>query len=182
MITRADTLRTIETFDASPQEQKSHELILGLLAETEAPFSRRQFQPGHITCSAVVFAPGRDRVLLMFHHRHRRWLLPGGHVEETDETLADTAARETTEETTVAIAGVIALVSMDVHVIPARKHKHEPFHLHHDLIFALQADSDQIAPTSEAPQVEWASPADLSKYGLQQSVAHALVRAAFTLV
>jgi len=182
MITRAETLRTIENFDASAQEQKSRELILGLLSETEAPFSRRQFQPGHITCSAVVFAPGRDRVLLMFHHRHRRWLLPGGHVEETDETLADTAVRETAEETTVQIARVIGLVSMDVHFIPARKHKHEPFHLHHDLIFALEAQTDQIAPTSEAPEVAWALATDLSQYNLQSSVAHALVRAAFTLV
>ena len=71
---------------------------------------------------------------------------------------------------------------MDVHAIPARKHKHEPFHLHHDLIFALDAGSDQIAPTGEAPQVAWAKPTDLPNYGLQPSVAHALMRAAFTLM
>jgi len=182
MILLTETLRTIENFPTSPQEQKSHELILGLLTHTEEPLSRRQFHPGHITCSAVVFAPGRDRVLLMFHHRHRRWLLPGGHVEETDATLAETAARETTEETTVPIARVIGLVSMDVHAIPPRKHKHEPFHLHHDLIFALEAETDRIAPTSEAPEVAWATPSDLARYTLQQSVAHALLRAAFTLL
>jgi 8-oxo-dGTP pyrophosphatase MutT (NUDIX family) len=182
MISLPETLRTIENFAASPQEHKSHELILGLLTHTDAPLSRHQFHPGHITCSAVVFAPGRDRVLLMFHHRHRRWLLPGGHVEETDATLAETAAREATEETTVPIALVIGLVSMDVHAIPARKHKHEPFHLHHDLIFALEAATDQIAPTGEAPQVAWATPIDLSQYPLQPSVAHALLRAAFTLM
>ena len=182
MISAPETLRTIEGFPASLEEQKSRELILSLLGQTEEPFSRRQFQPGHITCSAVVFAPGRDRVLLMHHHRHKRWLLPGGHVEEIDATLAETAVRETTEETTVRIAHIIGLVSMDVHAIPPRKHKHEPFHLHHDLIFSLEAESDSIAPTSEAPQVEWATPTDLSKYNLQASVAHALLRAAFTLV
>jgi len=182
MISLPETLRTIENFASSPREQKSHELILGLLTHTPTPLSRHQFQPGHITCSAVVFAPGRERVLLMFHHRHRRWLLPGGHVEETDATLADTAVRETTEETTVQIARVIGLVSMDVHAIPARKHKHEPFHLHHDLIFALEAETDQIAPTQEAPKVTWATPSDLASFGLQASVAHALMRAAFTLV
>jgi 8-oxo-dGTP pyrophosphatase MutT (NUDIX family) len=127
----------------------------------------------------VVFAPGRDRVLLMHHHRHKRWLLPGGHVEADDAALSVTAAREAAEETAVRIAKTIGLVSMDVHAIPARKHKHEPYHLHHDLIFAFEADSDAMSSSEEAPEVAWAQPADLARYRLQHSIAHALVRAGF---
>ncbi len=91
----------------------------------------------------------------MHHHRHRRWLLPGGHVEESDVTLGDTARREAIEETAVRIqrAGSVQLAGMDVHAIPARKG--EPFHLHHDLIFAFRADSAEFALTEEAPQVAW---------------------------
>jgi len=179
MVTAPETFRMVEQFEASGVEHKSRELIMALLELTDSPFSRGQFEPGHITCSAVVFAPARDRVLLMHHHRHRRWLLPGGHVEKTDGTLSDAAAREAAEETAVRIGKALGLVSMDVHAIPARKHKHEPFHLHHDLIFAFEAESDAMSATEEAPEVAWALPSDLAQYRLQPSIAHALVRAGF---
>src|SRR5260370_11711435 len=132
---------------ASAEEEKSRERILALLEHTPAPFSRHQFHPGHITCTALVLHPDARRVLLIHHHRLRRWLLPGGHVEESDETLSGAARREAVEETAVRIApGIKALLAgMDVHGIPA--HKGEPFHLHHDLIFTLDAESDEITGT-----------------------------------
>ena len=170
-------LRLVEQFPALPEEQKSRELILALLEQTKTPFSRRQFNPGHITCSAVVLDPARQRILLMFHHRHRRWLLPGGHVEESDATLADAAGRETKEETTVSLAWQIGLVGLDVHGIPARKRKHEPFHLHHDLIFAFEAATDLVATTDEAPQVTWSTPAEFARYELPPNIIRAATRA-----
>ena len=181
MISAADTLRRIESFEPTREERKSRELILTLLEHSEKPFSRQQFEPGHITCSAVILDPGRGRTLLMYHHRFRRWLLPGGHVEETDASLEDTARRETIEETTVQVASTIGLVGVDVHGIPARKHKKEPFHLHHDLIFAFEAASDAIAPTEEAPQVVWCQTAELAQYDLPLNVKQALERAGFPL-
>jgi hypothetical protein len=75
------------SFAASPVEEKSRELILALLQYTPAPFSRDQFHPGHVTCTALVLHPDGKRILLVHHHRLRRWLLPGGHVEESDGTL-----------------------------------------------------------------------------------------------
>ncbi len=172
-----DARRLLEQFAPSPEEQKSHELILALLEQTETPFSRHQYNPGHITCSAVVVDPSRQRVLLMFHHRHRRWLLPGGHVEESDATLSDVAARETAEETTVQPVRAIGLVGLDVHGIPARKSKREPFHLHHDLIFAFEAESDVIATTSEAPQVAWCTPEEFPRYEVPANIIRAALGA-----
>src|SRR3954451_2776401 len=83
---------------------KSIELILLLLEYSPRPFSREQFTPGHITCSGMVIAPDRDRILLVHHRRLARWLLPGGHVEPEDETIAGTARREVTEETGAQLA------------------------------------------------------------------------------
>ena len=155
MRSTAEALALVRAFDTSPEEEKSRELILSLLEFTAAPFSRHQFHPGHITCTAVVMHPNGHQFLLMHHHRHRRWLLPGGHVEETDVTLGDTARREAIEETAVANprTGSARLAGMDVHTIPARKG--EPFHLHHDLIFAFNAESEEFALTEEAPEVAW---------------------------
>src|ERR1700753_3000437 len=106
MRSTAEALALVRAFQASPEEQKSRELILALLEFTPAPFSRDQFHPGHITCTAVVLHPKGDRFLVMHHHRHRRWLLPGGHVEKTDVTLSDAARREAIEETAAQIRDV----------------------------------------------------------------------------
>jgi 8-oxo-dGTP pyrophosphatase MutT (NUDIX family) len=176
MSSTSEALALVRSFDASPEEEKSRELILALLELTSKPFSRDQFHPGHITCTAVVLHPGGRQFLLMHHHRHKRWLLPGGHVEESDVTMSDTARREAIEETAVRIpdAGAPRLVGMDVHGIPARKG--EPFHLHHDLIFVFSAESEEFTLTDEAPQVAWCGAEDFARFQLPGSIARAVGR------
>jgi 8-oxo-dGTP pyrophosphatase MutT (NUDIX family) len=173
-----EALGWLRDFAPPPEEEKSRELILSLLEHTPAPFSRHQFHPGHITCTAVVLHPDGNSVLLMYHHRHRRWLLPGGHVEEEDATLPGTARREAMEETAVRIApaGTPLLAGMDVHGIPARKT--EPFHLHHDLVFAFEAESDVLRPTEEAHQVAWCGLDQFARYQSPPNIVRAAVRAA----
>jgi 8-oxo-dGTP pyrophosphatase MutT (NUDIX family) len=171
-----EALALARAFEASPEEEKSRELILALLEFSAGPFSRDQFEPGHITCTALVLHPDGGQFLVMHHHRHRRWLLPGGHVEESDVTLADAARREAIEETEVRItrSGSARLAGMDVHGIPARKR--EPFHLHHDLIFAFAAESAEFAVTEEAPLVAWCGAADFERYQLPSSITRAAQR------
>src|SRR5215471_4020226 len=77
--------------------EKSRELILMLLEQSPAPFSRDQFAPGHITCTGLVVSPCGARVLLIHHGRLDRWLLPGGHVEAEDATVWAAARREVVE-------------------------------------------------------------------------------------
>ena len=179
MISNADTLHLVDSFNPGNDDlaAKSRELILALLRHTDEPFSRRQFMPGHITCTNVVLTPDYNRVLLMFHRRHERWLLPGGHVEVDDVTLAAAARREAHEETGVMLepSTMARLVGMDVHPIPARKR--EPFHLHHDLIFALAAQSDRFEVTDEAPKIAWCRPVDFDHYQVPPSIARSVLRA-----
>lgn len=172
----AEALALVRAFEASPEEEKSRELILALLEQTAAPFSRDQFHPGHITSTALVVHPDGQRFLAMHHHRHQRWLLPGGHVEESDATLADAARREAIEETHARIpsGGPVRLAGMDVHGIPARKS--EPFHLHHDLIFAFTAESEEFALTEEAPRVAWCGAGEFAHYQLPSSIVRAAYR------
>src|SRR3984957_17714419 len=177
MPSSAMALARVRAVSPSPEEEKSRELILALLELTEAPFSRDQFHPCHITSTAVVFTPDSRHALLMNHHRHRRWLLPGGHVEKSDAMLSDTAKREAIEETAVRIADSSAgtLVGLDVHGIPARKG--EPFHLHHDLVFAFDANSEEFAISDEAPEVAWCGFHEFERYSLPSSITRAVERA-----
>jgi 8-oxo-dGTP pyrophosphatase MutT (NUDIX family) len=177
----ADALLLVAAFTPQAEDEKSHELIAAVLEHTPAPFSRSQFNPGHITCTAVVLDTERRRVLLGYHHRLRRWLLPGGHVEETDASLGGAAAREATEETSVRlVAGAGArLVGMDVHGIPANPSKDEPYHLHHDLIFEMTAESDVVVRSEEATEVAWCAidETELARYGVPSSIVRAVKHA-----
>ncbi len=176
---KLDIAALIQRFDCSEDElaAKSKELTLMMLAESEYPFSRRQFTPGHITCTAAVLDPRRESVLLMFHHRLLRWLLPGGHCENDDVSISSVAGREAVEETGVAIDPYLKapLVGIDVHGIPPKKR--EPYHLHHDLIFAFTSHSDAIQVTAEARRVEWCPPVDLARFGVAPSIVRSVSRA-----
>jgi 8-oxo-dGTP pyrophosphatase MutT (NUDIX family) len=183
-VTIPEAFDIVDRFDACGDglAGKSRELVLGLLQHTVAPFSRKQFSPGHVTCTALVMHPREPLVLLMFHHRLKRWLLPGGHVEESDASLAGAAAREALEETMVKVDMDIdpILAGIDVHGIPPKPavppNEGEPFHLHHDLIWSLRAASPEIAVTEEAPSVIWAAEADWGRLGLAESIRNAVRR------
>ena len=154
------------------EAHKSRELIQMLLRNTQAPFSRDQFEPGHITATACVLHPDRESVLLIHHKRLDRWLLPGGHVEVEDASPQQTAAREAVEETGVQLSSQPPmLVGIDVHGIPGKKK--EPYHLHHDLIFRFQAISDQVQVTEETQGVAWCPFAAFDMYKLAGSIQRA---------
>ena len=159
-------------FDCDGEAHKSRELILMLLRHSPTPFSRKQFTPGHITCTGLVLDPEGRRLLLVEHRRLGRWLLPGGHVESHDARIEDAAGREVMEETGVVPApGTPPLVGTDVHGIPAGHG--EPYHLHHDLIFLFRATSAELRVSEESRAVAWCAPADFDRYDVPGNVRRA---------
>ena len=54
--------------------------------------------PTHLTASVLVLDPAGERVLLTHHRKGGFWGQLGGHVEETDPSLAGAALREGREE------------------------------------------------------------------------------------
>jgi len=182
-VTIDDACRAVESFDPGNDglAAKSRELTLGLLRQTSSPFSRQQFSPGHVTSTALVLHPEAPKVLFMYHHRLHRWLLPGGHVEESDASLAVAAAREAREETLVQIDPDHAarLAGIDVHGIPPKRigaGEAEPFHLHHDLIWCFRAVTEDIAITDEAPSVVWAEQPDWDRLKVAHSIRNSIRR------
>ena len=119
---------------------------------------------------------GWAKVLFMYHHRLHRWLLPGGHVEASDASLAASAAREAREETLVQIDtdDAARLAGIDVHGIPSKRD--EPFHLHHDLIWCFRALTEDIAITDEAPSVLWAAESDWDRLNVAYSIRNSIRR------
>ncbi|RZU12816.1 NUDIX hydrolase [Streptomyces sp. BK239] len=107
-------------------------------------------EAGHITASALVIDPARDRVLLTLHRKLRMWLQMGGHCEPGDATLADAALREATEES--GIAGLSLLpggpVRLDRHLTPCAWHLDVQY-------AALAPDGAMEAISDESLDLRW---------------------------
>ncbi|MBF6194924.1 NUDIX domain-containing protein [Nocardia sp. CDC186] len=99
---RASATDLLETWRPGTDPERSlREAMLAFLGS--APRGcLREHAPGHITASAVVFSHDGREVLLTLHPRVGRWIQLGGHCEERDETVADAALREATEESGIA--------------------------------------------------------------------------------
>lgn len=162
---------------ADGEAEKSRELIINLLRGTPEPYSRDQFEPGHLTATACVLHPAEEAVLLVHHAKLDRWLLPGGHVERVlDVSPSATARREAEEECGVHIDDTAPprLVGMDVHSIPARKK--EPYHLHHDLMYSFRAVSAQLGSSLEVREAVWCRLDEFDKYDLPGPIRRAVWR------
>jgi len=179
MIQPGSIASLVRSFDPGNDGEaaKSKELVLAMLESSAAPLTRRQFNPGHITCSGLVLSPGRRSILPVLHRRLRRWLLPGGHVEPEDAAIGDAGRREVVEETGALLAPDNAplLIGVDVHGIPPRRD--EPFHLHHDLVFRFQAEADDFRTSEEVREVVWCAIADFDRYQLPGNIRRAFARA-----
>jgi 8-oxo-dGTP pyrophosphatase MutT (NUDIX family) len=129
--------------------------FLDLLRRSPDPYSRSQFEPGHITASCFII-DGSGRLLLHHHRRLNRWLQMGGHLEAGEDPVA-AALREGAEESGLADLSLVVpeIADLDVHVIPAGRG--EPEHRHYDVRYIARTGSaDSIAADSrESNDLMW---------------------------
>jgi 8-oxo-dGTP pyrophosphatase MutT (NUDIX family) len=147
-----------------PSEQAVAARIRALVVEHADCFDRT-CRPGHVTASAWITTPQRDRVLLVHHRKLDRWLQPGGHADGQSDIPA-AALREAQEESglpglQLAEAGdEMTPLDLDVHIIPARFNAEgellEDAHEHHDVRFLITATAGLKPQVSdESHDVRW---------------------------
>ncbi len=174
-ISPPEVLELVEAFEPVPDAWAlaSVEQTIDLLRSSPVPFDRVNYDPGHITASAIVLSPDGQRVLLVYHDRLDQWLQPGGHVQPEDVSVVATAQREVLEETGLVVADdpEPSLVAVDVHEIPEARG--EPAHLHHDLMFHFRVGGD--VPTDERSL--WCPIADLPRFTVDAALLRGIARA-----
>ena len=150
------------------------------LVASHADCFERTCRPGHVTASAWVTTPERDRFLLVHHRKLNRWLQPGGHMDGRPDVAA-AALREVQEETGLTRVRVVedgdqlTPFDLDIHVIPARHDAQgalfEDAHEHHDVRLLVIAEGDLTPRVSdESHAVRWFTPDELLEAADEESV------------
>jgi 8-oxo-dGTP pyrophosphatase MutT (NUDIX family) len=163
-----DEVRAYEPADA--RERAMRDRLAAFLEACGAAAFDRATAGGHITASAWIVDPGRDRALLLHHRKLDRWLQPGGHVDG-DPDVRGAALREAREESGLHSLRALGagIYDVDVHRIPARGD--EPAHDHYDLRFAFEADpGEALRGNAESHAVRWIAIGDLDAYAIDDSV------------
>lgn len=180
-ITAQHVRDTVETYLAAHPDEKDALSTLYAVVEKagDTVASRKEFR-GHVTAGAALVRPD-GRVLTIEHRALRKWLLPGGHVEDSDTTLRDAALRELAEETGISGDQVQAAddipLHIDVHSIPANDAKDEPEHLHFDFRFLFRTTADAVElQEEEVTNYSWQFADMLTAEPLRSRVMAAAVR------
>ncbi|MHC5902632.1 NUDIX hydrolase [Streptomyces sp. S6] len=177
MAITADHIRTTvgAYLDQHPEDKRELSVVLGLL-DDGGDLTHRKTLPGHVTAGAILVRPD-GRILHILHNTTQKWLLPGGHLEPSDETLLQAAARELAEETGIPPHAVTphgeTPLHIDTHPIDANPAKDEPAHQHFDFRFLFRTTADiGDLQTEEVSAAAWRE--SLHDERLRQRVAQAL--------
>lgn len=166
---------TVDAYlDEHPEEKDALAALLAVLDDAgDSIASRKEFR-GHVTAGAVVLSQD-GRVLTVEHKALKKWLLPGGHLDDSDEALTDAALRELEEETGISSKAVVQAgavpLHIDVHTIPASDAKGEPEHQHFDFRFLFRTDAeDVVLQAEEVTGYSWQKPDMLTTEPLRSRV------------
>ena len=144
------------------QEARDRVLLLDCLRR-EPEVLTRQNALAHFTASAWIVNPARTRVLMAYHNIYHSWSWLGGHADGETDLLA-VALREVKEE-----AGIVNVrpvspniyslesLTVDGHV---KKGQYVSSHLHLNVTYLLEADSDEAVSIKEDENsgVAWFTP------------------------
>ena len=151
-----------------PSELAPAEISQFILRQARC-FERDCFLDGHVTGSAWILNPSRQKTLLTHHRKLGKWLQLGGHSDGEPNAL-QVAWHEAEEESGLQVAiGNEQIFDVDIHEIPARGS--EPSHKHYDIRFLFIADDKrQLTLSDESNDLRWVALTDLPSMTQEESV------------
>jgi 8-oxo-dGTP pyrophosphatase MutT (NUDIX family) len=161
---------------ADGRERTSLTRIRDFVSRSRNAFSRANPE-GHVTASAVVAQPEDPVFLLIWHRKLKRWLQPGGHMEEGDLSVFAAALREAREETGLERFRFPIgerILDVDVHSIPS--HGPDPAHFHFDIRYLLTVSAAET--DSQDHELRWFALRQAVAAGIDESLERALRKAA----
>lgn len=134
------------------QEARDKALILDFIENNDDALLRTN-RVAHLTASAWVVNPARDRVLMVYHKIYDSWSWTGGHADGEGDLLS-VALREVREETGVRHVRAVSpeIFSLEVLTVDGHEKRGEyvSSHLHLNVTYLLEADdSDELRIAEE---------------------------------
>lgn len=162
---RQDLVKQIEAFEPfNEQEEKDKKLILDWIKNNDDAFLRTN-NIAHMTASAWVVNKDRSKVLMVYHNIYNSWSWLGGHADGQTDLLA-VAIREVKEEAGISNVRPVSeeifsleSLTVDGHI---KKGKYVSSHLHLNITYLLEADSEEVVSIKEDENsgVAWFTPAE----------------------
>lgn len=141
------------------QEARDQSELLRRLDSGEALLTRDN-PSAHLTASAWVVNPRRDRVLMAYHNLYGSWAWLGGHADG-DADLAAVALREVQEESGAEPVRLVCPDIFSVEILGVNGHekrgRYVSSHLHLNLTYLIEADDTRPVrcKPDENSQVDW---------------------------
>ena len=160
---REDLYLKIQAFTpCNEQEERDRRLLLKWLTQNRTVW-KRDNPTAHLTASAWVVSPERDRVLMAYHNIYRSWSWLGGHADGESD-LSAVALREVKEESGLSQVRLVSpqIYSLEILTVDGheKKGKYVSSHLHLNVTFLVEADP--LEPLSIKPDenssIAWFSP------------------------
>ena len=127
------------------QEQRDKAATLAFLDRQEDAFLRSSLL-AHMTASAWVVNPARDKVLMVYHRIYDSWSWTGGHADG-DEDLLGVALREVREETGAQRLRPVTEEIFSLEILTVDGHEkngqYVPSHLHLNVTYLIEAEEEQ---------------------------------------
>ena len=163
---REELLRLLDEHQPATVSEAGNVSRTRHFVEQHADCFHRELLHGHVTGSAWVVNPARDKVLLMHHRKHNEWFQPGGHADG-DHDILRVALLETHEETGIPSEDIKlvdgSVFDVDIHSIPAIGT--EPQHTHIDIRFLVEiVDRLPVPGNDESHEVLWVPVDEASRY------------------
>ena len=147
------------------QEVNDRRLMLRYAALFDDLFTRKN-ELAHMTASAWVVTPERDRALMAYHNLYDSWSWLGGHADGDPDLLA-VALREVREESGVQHVRPVSDEIFSLEILPVAQHfkrgKFVSAHLHLNVTYLLEADAADAlrCKPDENSGVRWFRPEDV---------------------
>lgn len=127
------------------EEESDKEMILHFLNTNPDAFDRENTL-AHMTASAWIVNPRRDRVLMVYHKIYDSWSWTGGHADGEDDLLS-VALREAREETGLKNVRSVSEEIFSLEVLTVDGHVKNgcylSSHMHMNVTYLLEADDNE---------------------------------------
>lgn len=147
--------KQILSIQKKDKKRKDLDLFVDFL-ENGKDISNKDNYDGHLCGSSWIIDKKRNKTLLIKHPKLNKWMQPGGHIE-SNETPYETAIREMEEEANIKESDIKntkeILIDAGIHEF---KHSSKPEHVHYDLRYCFDVDSNKVKIKSENNvEIKW---------------------------